>query len=128
MFCQTPEAPRLSQAPMCRGGGEESVGGGGALPPPHEDGLPGEVAGHAAATDHAGAVQRPPEEAQTGPGEQRPVEIEHRQPALMVREPRGSFRRTGGGDVVSIDVDPGAHEPMMRVGAVRFVNTVGGAG
>ena len=70
-------------------------------------------------------VQRPPEEAQTGPGEQRPVEIEHRQPAVMIRKPRGTFRRTGGGDVVSIDVDPGAHGSTMRGGAVRFVNTVG---
>jgi hypothetical protein len=136
------ERARLPVGDVGQERGEESVGGGAALAPPHEargDGgcppgrggvsrqrtLPGEIAGHAAAADHAGAVQRPPEEAQTGPGEQRPVEIEHRQPAMMVREPGGRFRRTRGGDVVSSDVDPGAHGPMMRAGAVEFMNTGG---
>ena len=62
---------------------------------------------------------------ETGPGEQRPVEIEDRQSAVVVREPRGTSRRAGFGGLVSIDVDPGAHGSMMKEAAVRFVNMEG---
>ena len=98
----------------------------GALAPPDEDGLPGDVAGHPAAADHAGPVQGPPEEAQTGPGKQRPVEIKDRQSAIVVREPRGLSRRTGCGAFVASDVGPGAHGSMMKEAAVRLMNTEGG--
>jgi hypothetical protein len=102
------------------------VGRGNSLAPPDEHSLPGEVAGHPATADHAGPVKGTAEEAETGPGKQRPVKIKHRQTTIVVREPRGTSRRAGYGDLVSRDEGPGAHESMMRGAAVRFVNTEGG--